>query len=182
MIATRFPRWSRDGLEKAARRHRPEVDFAYGHEPSDIDNVDRLVVNMLRHGFSDYDQDQSRDAHRFVCQAIKERFAWLADECDRQIERRARAEDLESAFLSVALEQIKLEHERRTERSRLSSEVIGDFNVGDQVIARIAGRDRGGTITWIGRKRVEVVSYLKTGECRTRLLFVSDLRELSKGF
>ena len=176
MIQTRFPDWSRVKLETIARQHADEVALAYGRVGAETDDVDRLVVNMLRHEFTNYDDDQIEHAHRLACEAIKARCPWLGDECHRQITRRAAAEQEDAAFAEMAEHWERAEKARLEERSRDSSLVIGALKVGDEVIAHIVGRERRGTITWVGRLRVEVRYVIKTGEARTRRLYASTVR------
>jgi hypothetical protein len=159
-----------------ALRHAIELDLAYDRPLRDHHDLDRLVVNMLRHEYSNYDNDQSQNAHRVVCEAIGNQFAWLYQECRRQIERRADNENIEAEFRTARRQWESVEKARRALRSRTSSEVIGAFNIGDHVIAAIAGREREGTITWIGRRRVEVAYVIKTGAARSRRLDASDVR------
>jgi hypothetical protein len=177
VTATRFPNWSRETLEQAAFDQAMAMDIFSGRDFRTSDSVDRLVVNMLRHEFTDYDNDQRQEHHRLVCLSIKSRYVWLSEECDRQIERRARAERMEIEYLIETQRRALEERERRAERSKTSQEIIATFKVGGEVIARIGGRNRCGTVTWVGRKRVEIRYAIKSGEVRTRRLYASDLRE-----
>jgi hypothetical protein len=96
-----FPNWSRSRLECVAREHALdraiERDDDLGDPP-----VDRLVVNMLRHEFSDYDEVATAERHAAICRAIATSFPWLATESERQIERRALAEQEAADMLGMA--------------------------------------------------------------------------------
>jgi hypothetical protein len=166
-------------LERVAREHATAVELAFDRTPSDIDDVDRFVVNMLRHEYTNYDDDQSQEAHRFACEAIKVRCPWLSDECDRQIERRIQAEREEASLLEMAEEWSRAEQERRCERSRASMAQIGALHTGDVVLARVGGRERECTISWVGRSRVDVSYVIKTGEARTRRVYAVDVRPIA---
>jgi hypothetical protein len=181
MIETWFPRWSQAILETTAQRHAIDLDMEYGRSSSEAGDIDRLVVNMLRHELTRYNEDQSQETHRLICEAIKARYAWLTHECDRRIEKRASAERESKIYGEILQDWANEDRERRAERSQLSSEVIGTMKVGDRVIARIAGRERTGTISWIGRRRLEVRYNIKSGELRTRRLYACDVREAVAG-
>jgi hypothetical protein len=98
MTRTQLPEWSRTRLESQALGA-VYLDLAHERSVRESANVDRLVVNMLRHEFSDYDADQSQDAHEFVCRTIGTKYVWLSEECERQIESRVRNERVGAEFL-----------------------------------------------------------------------------------
>ena len=66
MVEIEFPHWPPRRLGRVAVEHAGEVALAYGRVPGDAP-VDRLVVNMLRHEFTSYDADPTRENHRAVC-------------------------------------------------------------------------------------------------------------------
>ena len=76
VISMRFPDWS-----------------PYGRPLGDHESVDRLVVNMRRHEFTDLT-------------TAKARFAWLGDECDRQVGDRG-VEPREDADLGEMAENLE---------------------------------------------------------------------------
>ena len=96
MIATWFPDWTVNKLTKTAIGHASDPAIDRDHEPSCAPDV-RLVVNMLRHEYTDYDMDQSAERHAEACAAIAATYPWLADECVGQKARRM-AEEAESAL------------------------------------------------------------------------------------
>ena len=89
-VTTRFEQAPKDRkrLEHMAEHRAMLLDESRGYGYGWTTDTDQLVVNMLRHEYSDYDRDQSQEAHREVCLAIARRFPWLAVECDRQIAKR----------------------------------------------------------------------------------------------
>jgi hypothetical protein len=58
-----LPRWPRRKPERVAVEHSIDVALSRDQMPGDAP-VDRLVVNMLRHEFTNYDADPTREAHR----------------------------------------------------------------------------------------------------------------------
>jgi len=82
-----FPDWDRPKLEKIAVRHAIEVNSCYDRDP-DYSKTERLVVNMLRHEFTDYDNEQSASRFIAACTAIAAHYPWLSDECHHQIAKR----------------------------------------------------------------------------------------------
>jgi hypothetical protein len=72
-VRTRFPLWPRSRLETMARDRAEMLDLVHDRGFREYVDTDRLVVNMLRHEFSDYDDDQSQAAHRVVCEAVESR-------------------------------------------------------------------------------------------------------------
>ena len=129
-----FPDLTREELEQLARKH---ASKRIGIPESDVVNIDRLVVNLLRHTSTNYDCDQSSRRHTASCDAIARRYPWLADECARQMMRR--------------------EDERKWER-RIgnNSAANGSHNltVGDTVVAVINGRERNCEVLEVGRRKV----------------------------
>ena len=173
-LKTRFPDWPLGTLERTACEHAAQFYLAYGCDP-DFANVDRLVVNMLRHEFTDYDDDQTRTSHAAACRAIAARYPWLGVECERQVKRRAEAQRIEAEFARMAEEMEREERRRRLRRSEESARLIAFLKVGDCVTTRIDGHERVGLITWVGRRRVEISYNLKTGEPRKRRLYASEV-------
>ena len=176
-MKTRFPSWSRSHLEKVALKHAFDVSFDTGRD-FDPTLSDRLVVNMLRHEFSDYDDNQSATNFSAACAEIAIRFLWLAPECERQMARRrendAAADDAHEMFERATLEQ----QIRRRAISAASSEVIRSLRIGDRVTALVRGRQRSGTIVWVGRKQIEFSFKLKSGQVRTHKVYASEAETL----
>jgi hypothetical protein len=105
-------------LGRDAERHAFELDCDRDRlGASDDVPTDRLVVNFLRHQHTDYDEDQTQERHRQACEAIARRFSWLAEECERQIERRARSER-ESEDMAAEYE--RQQRERQAERREIA--------------------------------------------------------------
>jgi hypothetical protein len=171
-----FPDWSREKLERIARQRAIELDLDYGRTVSDHESVDRLLVNMLRHELTNYDDDQNQEVDRLACEVIKARCPWLGHECDRQVGHRRFTELRDGGFFEMAEQWAMEERQRREERSRASSVIISTLIVGDEVCARIGGHERVGTIAWLERRRVEVAYVIKSDEARTRRLFAVDMR------
>jgi hypothetical protein len=170
-----LPDWSRKQLEDTALAHGGELALLYGREPGEA-SIERLVVNMLRHEFTDYDVDPSLEAKRRSCVAIAERFPWLAEEGCRQIDQRKRQE-AEAAMWSEMADFLQRERaQKAAERSRAFREAISLMPAGTKVMARVAGREREGTIVWQGRARVDVAYTIKSGQERTKRLYASDVR------
>ncbi|MEV2278777.1 hypothetical protein AB0I72_24635 [Nocardiopsis sp. NPDC049922] len=172
MITTFFPAvTSRRRLERSAREHTLTLDLERGSCSDDVP-VERLVVNYLRHECTDYDLDQSSPRHRAACEAIAERFPWLAKECQRQIVRRAEA-DAEAEAASRSWEQ---EEEAARERCRAlvsaSREAIADLHVGQRVSFPYKRHRYTGVITKKGRSRVTVAYRIRTGKDRDRVRLV----------
>lgn len=136
-LKTLFPDWDRQTLEKTARWGRPPGA------------TDRLVVNMLRHRFTNYDQTSP---HNFesACHAISDRYQWLRVETEMQVQHRQREQDNEDASWSRSVE--RAQRRERRDKAKASRAAIGGFARGDRV--RALGLF--GSITWLGETRVEV--------------------------
>lgn len=59
VVEITFAGWPRRKLERVAVAHAVDVALAYDRPPGDAP-VERLVVNMARHGFTSYDADPTR--------------------------------------------------------------------------------------------------------------------------
>jgi hypothetical protein len=177
-LETFLPDWHRHRLEAVARKHADELSWMRGGTGNDSDDVDRLVVNMLRHEFTSYEEEQDLRAYRAACVAIGMRYPWLADECERQIARRLR----DDAERKSRLESFEAEERARKlwrhERSVTSAKVVGSLSVGMKVGVRIKGRDRTAVITWMGRSRVEVFYAIKSGAERWVKVYASEVSPL----
>lgn len=175
MIYAEFPNLSRHRLIKAARDHAVELEVSCGVQATDRDDV-RLVVNMLRHEYTDYDADQSAPRHRAACEAIAARYPWLAAECARQIKVRAAAEQVNEQMIQEWLAE---EERRRTQKRDLiaaSRAVIDDLTVGQHVTATVRGHVRHGVLTKVARSRVTMEFTLRTGAARTVTLYAAEVR------
>jgi hypothetical protein len=170
-----FPNWQRSKLEKIAIQRAIEVNSRYNRDP-DCSKTDRLVVNMLRHEFTDYDKD--RNLRRFIeaCTAISANYPWLNDECRRQIAKRRKSEAERTAHLQMMQE----EQEVNRQRSNESTQLIDRFYIGQTVQGRIRGHNRIGEITWIGTRRVEISFRLAPGQERRYRLYASQVAPISK--
>ncbi len=165
MIATRFPGWTPDKLTKTAIAHAADLAVAFDHELSCTPDA-RLVVNMLRHEYTDYDVDQCGGRHAEACDAIAATYPWLADECASQKARRM-AEDRECALYLA--DHAAQDAERKEARRRLieaSKVVAKTLAVGQQVSLTVKGHARTGTITAVARSMVTVDYRIRTGAAR----------------
>lgn len=171
-LQTRFPEnWSRSRLKREAVDHTASLSDD-GYVPAD---TDRLVVNMLRHEYTNYDDHQTAARHREARQVIAVRFPWLADECDRQIRRRV-AEDSEWEIARQVAQEADAARARwRSERAAQSRSEIGRFEVGMLVAFQVRGHDRTGRVVKVGRSRVTVKYRIKSGAERTALLYARDV-------
>ena len=174
-LRTAFPRWSRARLERVAREHAAAVAMAYGDFADVTAPSERLVVNMLRHEFTDYDDDQSARRHQQACDAIADRYPWLRDECLRQVQARKEREH-EAALWEVAA-RAEVERTRQWRRQRVteSHTSIGAISVGDEVSVRVRGHDRIARVTKVGRSRVTVHYAIKNGQAREALVYARDV-------
>ena len=95
MIQSWFPAdATAEELEDRAWRHAVAWDLKWGRPGASASvPMDRLVVNLLRHIYTDYDDDQSFDRFSQACDAIARRYPWLAEECAHQIGQRATEEE-----------------------------------------------------------------------------------------
>ena len=169
MITTFFPFGpTPDRLERLGREHALWLD-AERETDSSQTPPERLTVNYLRHECTDYDLNPSRARHRAACEAIGRRFPWLAQECQRQIDRRAALE----AASEEGRKQWSAEMERRRAEHRAmvaaSRELVKGMRVGQRVAFR-KGRNRyTGVVTKLGRSRVTVAYRVSTGRERDRV-------------
>lgn len=165
MIATWFPDWTVNKLTKTAIAHAADLSLAFDHEVSCTPDA-RLVVNMLRHEYTDYDDDQCAARHSEACDAIAATYPWLADECASQNARRM-AED--AMWNDAIAAQAAQDAERAEARWRLieaSKVVAKTLAVGQQVSFTVKGHARTGTITAIARSMVTVDYQIRTGAAR----------------
>ncbi|MDH2904575.1 MAG: hypothetical protein PXZ08_11605 [Actinomycetota bacterium] len=169
-----FPEWTRERLEQVATNHAIKIAIERGYEIGDAP-VDRLVVNMLRHEFSDYDADPTAPRHAMACRSIAAQFPWLSEECERQVARRTRDEKIDVSMRVYAEAQAEASRQWRAERVRESRAAIRSLTVGERVVARIAGADRQGIVTWIGRSKVEINYRTKSGAERWKRLYARDI-------
>ncbi|MEO6090523.1 MAG: hypothetical protein ABIQ18_46225 [Umezawaea sp.] len=156
-------------LGRAAERHAFELDCDRDR-PGTSDDVptDRLVVNFLRHQCTDYDEDRTQERHRQACEAIARRFSWLAEECERQIERRARSEREGEEMVAEYERQQHESQAKRRETAEKSRQVIMSMTVGQKVWFEDRCYTYVATVTKIGRSKVTVAYQVKTGNDRDR--------------
>jgi len=173
-IKTFFPDWDRPKLEKIAVRHAIEVNSCYDRDP-DYSKTERLVVNMLRHEFTDYDNEQSASRFIAACTAIAAHYPWLSDECHHQIAKRRKTESERTAHLQMAQEMRDQEHQENRQRSDASATAISSLYIGQTVRGRVRGIERVGEITWIGTRRVEFSFRIATGQERRYRLYASEV-------
>lgn len=152
-----FPDLTREELETRAREHAAR---RIGIPENEVFNVDRLVVNLLRHTATNYDCDQSARRHTASCDAIARRYPWLAEECARQMLRR---ED-ECAW------------ERRIGNASGTREHT--LSVGNHVAAIINGRERNCEVVEVGRRKV-LLRYGNAPRTGTARVHVSLVRRNS---
>ena len=154
-ISTFFPKTSRDNLVRQARLHAIALE---NYETPD----ERAVVNYLRHEFTDYDNNPSQARHRAACEAIAAQYPWLAEECTRQIKRRAQQEAEEAAMLrAYEAEQARAQAERRA-LVEASKKMITSLTVGQRVLYKYKRWEYEATISKIGRSKITVTYRLKT--------------------
>jgi hypothetical protein len=170
-MKTRFPDWPRERLEKTAIRHACDVALHYARAEVSDAPVDQLVVNMLRHEFTSYDESQTLESHGLACEAIAARYPWLADECRRQAEARARRER-EEASLAAGYADFMAEQKARVSESL---KAIGQFSAGMRVVATVKGHQRDAVVVKTGRSRVTVSFRLKSGAERTAAVYAAEL-------
>lgn len=171
-----FPNWSREKLEREAIDHAEAL--ALEHDSHYIpDDVDRRVVNMLRHLNTNYDATQTTEAHRAACEAIAERFPWLRTECERQMERRSEAEQWQDDMARAMEAEAEEARRRAQERVAESKAAIGDLVVGMSVVATVRGHQREAVITKIGRSKVTVAFRLKNGDEREATVYARNVTE-----
>lgn len=160
-MRTAFPRrMAPAAMIRAAHVHAADYGLAIDSD-RDVSDDNRAVVNWLRHEHTDYDDDQAAA------------FPWLADECARQIRRRAEAEAQQREFT----EEYERERRRRKEERRLlverSRQAIHDKRVqaGQRVPLRAHGRTYQATVTSVARSRATVSYALKSGAVRTATVY-----------
>jgi hypothetical protein len=174
MIETWFPSVRRGGLERLASEHADALAMERGDSPPESDvAVERLMVNYLRHQHTDYDDDQTAQRHRAACEAIARRFPYLAEECARQIDRRAK----EEAYSKGVLEELQRDaEERREQRAALivaSRTAITTLAVDQHVVYVGRGRDYKAQIIQVGRSRVTIRYHLKSGAERVKTVYAA---------
>ncbi|MEA2591244.1 MAG: hypothetical protein QOD62_1075 [Actinomycetota bacterium] len=174
-----LPDWNRERLERTARRHADALSIERGGPGCDSDDTDRLVVNLLRHEFTTYDWDPTEEMKREACLAIKSKYPWLAEECDRQIFLRALDEATEASIREEIEAEKRARTDRRQERSAASAKAIAELSVGMAVSAYIRGHRRIATITEVRRRRMDVSYSIKSGAQRTDRLYASEVVPLS---
>ena len=165
MIETWFPDRSANRPTKTAIAHADDLAVAFDREPSCAPDS-RLVVNMLRHEYIDYDMDQFAERHTEACDAIAAARPWLADECASQKARRMAA-DAECALMLA--EQAAQDAEWKEAGRRLieaSKVAAKTLTVGQQVSLTVGGHARVGTIAAVARSMVTVDYQVKTGAAR----------------
>lgn len=152
------------------------VALHHGREPGDGGPVDRLVVNMLRHKYTNYDANPSQENHRIACEAVATRYHWLKPECERQIQARMESVAFEREAASWAEETLASERADRRARVDESRQVIGQFSEGMMVIATVKGHQRVATVLKVGRTRLTVGFKIKTGADRTAVIHASEVQ------
>jgi hypothetical protein len=83
-LHTQFPNLDRITLCARAMNHALDPDYDYDYDFDPCVPEERLAANMLRHANTNYDDYRSADRHRAACEAIAQRYPWLAEECQRQ--------------------------------------------------------------------------------------------------
>lgn len=164
-ISTFFPQASREELVRLA-------DPLGAWRP----DQDRAIVNLLRHQYTDYEAEPTRERHKEACRAIAAQYPWLAAECERQISRRAQNEWEAEAAYQMVLEQKKEDRERRQALIEASRDIIssGALRIGQRVLYRHGNRTYEATIINVGRSRVTITYHLKTsGAERTKQVYAA---------
>lgn len=174
MIRAELPNLSRRRLIRAARDHALDLAVQYERDtPSGDDH--RLVVNMLRHEYTDYDADQCASRHRGACEAIAARYPWLAAECARQIADRDAAERESEEMAQAWLAEQEQQRARRRELVVASRAVIVGLAVGQHVTATVRGHVRHGVLIKVARSRVTMEFTLRSGASRTATLHAAEV-------
>jgi len=175
-LETDFPDCSRSQMLKLVERHLFDLEL-FEYDLTLPANVDRAIVNMLRHEYTNYDYiGQTQEAHREACDLIGDRYPWLRGECRRQVAQRAGNESIEAGMLAAYLAEEEAAKARRRAMSDASKIAIGELSAGDQVTITFKGREYSGPITWVGRTKVEVSYRIKSGAERTRRVYASEVR------
>ena len=175
MIQTDFPDLSRKRLVRLARDHALSLAVDRGHDDIGNDSDDRLVVNMLRHEFTDYDTDQSAGRHRDACDAIAARYPYLAAECARQVAAREADERDAAQFAEAYLAEQRQLAEQRRALIAASRQAVDKLAVGKHVVATVRGHVRRGVLTKVARSRVTMEFSLASGAPRTATLYAAQV-------
>lgn len=175
MIHAEFPAVSRKRLIRMARDHAADL-AAMCEEADPPDDDHRLVVNMLRHKFTDYDDDQSTSRHRAACERITARYPWLADECTRQVAVRAGAHTQAEQMLRDWVVDRERERAQRRDLVAASHAGITDLTVGQHVTVTVHGHVRQGVLTKVARSRVTVEFTLRSGQSRTAVVHAATVQ------
>lgn len=179
-MKTRFPDWSHRRLERTALAYAIDVSLACDRD-FDPSLTDRLVVNMLRHEFTDYGNHQPFENFDSACSAIAERFPWLRGECARPILHRGAMEAQEADLLAMWGRQERRLREQRQMRAADPVRAIDGIDLGTEITARVRGVQRRGTVTWRGRKRAGITFTIKSGQERTHRLYALEVRPVEAG-
>lgn len=159
-------------IEKALKQRE---NFLLSNDIIDCDevkNVDRLLVNYLRHNYTNYDfTEQTYELKKEVNTVIAELFPDLKEECLNQIIERKIKEDFIERYLKKQ-EVLKQEHKNFIEKSKSINKTL---LVGQKATAKINGIIRELTITKINVSKVEVEYYLKNNQRRTKLIHSAKL-------
>ena len=170
-----LPGWDRRRLERTAVEHTIELAMARGQGIGDAP-AEQLVVNMLRHEYTSYDDSPTQAAHRAACEAIAARFGWLAGECQRQIAVRELRERQGREWAAAAERHRAEQQAWRRERVTESREACRQLSVGMAVTAKVKGHVRRATVVKVGRSRVTIGFRLKTGAERVAVVYARDVQ------
>ncbi|MGW4817026.1 hypothetical protein ACWEPB_36025 [Kitasatospora cineracea] len=175
-VHTWFPDRDRAHLVAAAERHALDLSLAYGYAAVG-EGEKRLVVNFLRHQYTDYDYGEQTSArHRATCEAVAARYPWLTEECRARIARRRHNDESDALAASAWEHERGIEQEARQAVAAASREAVRQLAIGDVAEfedGRVRGGRRAATVTNIGRSKVTVEFTLASGEQRTRKLHAS---------
>jgi hypothetical protein len=191
-LRTYFPNWDRDKLISRAWQHVNDLAMDRAWEvgaswtptdnASDTEDHDlRVVVNMLRHEHTDYDDDQSNERHAAACRRISEKFPWLAEECERQIRTRKAQDEM---YEDLAQSMAEQEREAKAARRNLiaaSREACKTLQVGQVVNFKILGHDRTGAVTKAARSKVIVSYAIKSGAKREACIYAGLVTRSTPG-
>lgn len=175
MSRSRPPDWDRSRLEDRAIAHAEELSWERGGYGWRGGDVDRIVVNMLRHEFTDYDETQSGQTPTAACRAIGARYPWLAGECECQLRRRRAADEDAAALAEMMNAEEGARRRWRRERAAESRQAIRQLALGMTVRARTRRHDRVARIIKLGRSRITVEFRIKSGQRRTAVLYARDV-------
>lgn len=136
----------------------------------------RLVVNMLRHCCTNYeDCGETAEAKTSAHAAIAAALPWLATECHRQSEQRKEDDELADQMAREAKEEARQRAANRRQWIKDSKSLIesGQISLGSLVTVRVRNHLRLVTVIGIASPKVKVGYTLKSGQPREDWVYAS---------